>query len=177
VNVGVSANVYTYRVADVGCVDAGALESASFGPDAGGGNYAAQSKPWASDLYITGPTCSGVFYDASGYTVHVPYGGMLTNLDGYPPGEANNGFFALSPFAWKSNFTQLSESQFAALFVPCSTSPNPRVCFTPRNDILLFKTHAGNVVKMYIGLQQHTVTSGRNIAGAFEVSSGGAFPF
>jgi hypothetical protein len=51
------------------------------------------------------------------------------------------------------------------------------VCFTPNNDVLMFKTQGGNVVKMYIYLWQHTATSGRNIAGAFEVSSDGRFPF
>jgi hypothetical protein len=177
VNVGISATVYTYRVADVGCVDGGALAGAGFIPDANGGHYVAQSDPATSDLYVTGPQCGGKFTDPSGYTLHVPYGGVLTNLDGYPPGEANNGFFTAAPSAWRSSFTQLDESQFELLFAPCSAAPNRRLCFTPLNDILIFKTGTGNVVKMYIALEHHTATSGRNIAGAFEVSSRGKFPF
>jgi hypothetical protein len=177
VNVGVSATVYTYRVVDVGCVDGGALGGASFVSDANGGHYLRETDPSASDLYVTGPACGGKFNDSSGYTVHVPHGGMLTNLDGKPIDKANNGFFTVSPSVWKSNFTQLGEAQFDALLRPCSTSSTPRICFTPLNDILLFKTSAGNVVKMYIALERHTVTSGRNVTGAFEVSSGGSFPF
>jgi hypothetical protein len=176
VNVGISANVFTYRVADIGCADPGALGGASFTADSSGGNYEAQTAPSASDLYVTGPACSGSFADPSGYTVHVPYGGMLTNLDGIP-GVTNNGFFTVSPAAWRSQFTQMTQAQFEAALVPCSTAANPRLCFTPENDVFLFKTSAGEVVKMYIALNHHATTSGQNITGAFEVSSGGSFPF
>lgn len=179
VNVGVSVKVYAYRVADIGCVDGGALGGASFVADAQGGHFVAQTDPASSDLYVTGPGCSGAFVDPSGYTVHVPHGGSLINTDGVPMGEANNRFFTLAPSAWQEAFTQLSEAQFTPLFNPCAGAPPPpqNMCVTPENNVLIFKTSAGDVVKMYIATTYHATTSGRNVTGAFEVSSGGAFPF
>lgn len=179
VNVGVSITVYTYRVADIGCVDPGALGGAAFAPDSQGGHYVPQSDPKGSDLYVTGPQCSGAFADPSAttYTLHVPYGGTLLNTDGTPVNEQNNLFFTLSPQVWKPAFTQLNEQQFQALYAPCSLSPDPRMCFTPPNDVLVFKTRAGDIVKMYTGTTYHATTSGRNVTGAFEVSANGSFVF